>query len=119
MKPASLEIVSLSPEAYLKLSAPPVLIDVRSNVEFAISHAPHAVNLSLPRILLGRFPWLRRWLWPQWFQDLSKDRPVAVVCLTSHRSPIAARQLMKFGFRQVYNISGGMRKWPLSMNDDR
>ncbi|MGK7925153.1 MAG: rhodanese-like domain-containing protein [Spirulina sp.] len=117
MKSECLEAIALSPEEYLKLSAPPLLIDVRSHVEFALSHAPNAINLSLPRIMLGRFPGLRRWLWPQWFQDLPKDRPIAVVCLTSHRSPIAAQQLIKFGFHHVYNITGGMMKWPLSMNN--
>lgn len=107
-----LEAIALSPEEYLTLSAPPLLIDVRSRVEFALFHAPNAINLSLPRILVGRFPWLHRWVWPQWFRDLPKDRPIAVVCLTSHRSPIAAKQLINLGFQQVYNITGGMVKWP-------
>lgn len=114
MKSESLEAIDLPPEAYLQLSAPPLLIDVRSRVEFSLSHAPNAVNLSLPRILLGRFLGLHRWVWPQWFQDLPKEQPIAVVCLTSHRSPIAARQLRKMGFQEVYNIAGGMMKWPRS-----
>jgi rhodanese-related sulfurtransferase len=104
--------IPLSPEEYLKLSNPPLLIDVRSHVEFSLSHAPNAINLSLPRILLGRISWLRPWVWPQWFQNLPKNDPVAVVCLTSHRSPIAAQQLLNLGFQQVYNITGGMMKWP-------
>ncbi len=104
-------VIALSPEEFTQLSNPPQLIDVRSSFEYAMFHAPDAVNLSLPRILMGGNSWLRRWVWPQWFQDLPKDEPVALICLTAHRSPIAAEQLIKAGFSKVYNITGGMMEW--------
>jgi rhodanese-related sulfurtransferase len=34
-----------------------------------------------------------------------------VICLTAHRSPIAAEFLRKEGFMQVFNMTGGMREW--------
>ena len=46
-----------------------------------------------------------------WFQELPKDEPIALICLTAHRSPMAAEQLVKAGFTQVYNITGGMMEW--------
>ncbi|MBF2019874.1 MAG: rhodanese-like domain-containing protein [Hydrococcus sp. C42_A2020_068] len=104
-------ITHLSPKEFTKLPNPPLLIDVRSRWEYAIGHAPTALNLSLPRLLLGTMPLFRRWLLPQWFRDLSKERAVAVICLTSHRSPIAANALVKAGFSQVFNITGGMMEW--------
>ncbi|OKH21732.1 sulfurtransferase [Hydrococcus rivularis NIES-593] len=104
-------IIHLSPKEFTKLTNPPLLIDVRSRWEYAAGHAPTALNLSLPRILLGTMPLFRRWLLPQWFRDLSKERAVAVICLTSHRSPIAANALVKAGFSQVFNITGGMMEW--------
>jgi rhodanese-related sulfurtransferase len=103
--------MNLSPEEFTQLSNPPRLIDVRSRFEYAMFHAPDAVNLSLPRILMGSNSWLRRWVLPQWFQELPKDEPIALICLTAHRSPIAAKQLMKAGFTQVYNVTGGMMEW--------
>ncbi len=48
-------VVNLSPLEFTKLSQPPLLIDVRSQLEYATGHAPGAVNLSLPRILMGSF----------------------------------------------------------------
>ncbi|MBE9168459.1 rhodanese-like domain-containing protein [Pleurocapsales cyanobacterium LEGE 06147] len=108
MKPL---VVNVSPQEFVELSNPPLLIDVRSQLEYAMFHAPDAINLSLPRILLGGIPWLRRWVLPEWFQDLSSARAIAVICLTAHRSPIAAKQLIKAGFTKVYNITGGMREW--------
>lgn len=102
---------NLSPKKWVQLTHPPLLIDVRSGSEYAMFHAPKAVNLSLQRLLLGRVPGLKRWAWPQWFQDLPKDEPVALICLTAHRSPIAASQLAKAGFTQILNITGGMMQW--------
>jgi rhodanese-related sulfurtransferase len=60
---------------------------------------------------MGGVSWLQRWVLPDWFRNLDKNQPLAVICLTSHRSPIAAQQLTKQGFKQVYNITGGMMEW--------
>lgn len=107
-------ITQISPKKFAKLSNPPLLIDVRSGFEYSTGHAPNALNLSLPRLLLGTMPLFCRWLLPQWFQDLPKDRSLAVICLTSHRSPIAANALAKAGFSRVFNITGGMMEWQRS-----
>jgi rhodanese-related sulfurtransferase len=104
-------ITHLSPKEFAKLSNPPLLVDVRSGWKYSTGHAPTAVNLSLPRLLGGTIPMFRRWLLPQWFLDLPKDRAIAVICLTSHRSPIAANALVKTGFSKVFNITGGMMEW--------
>jgi len=104
-------VTQLSPKAFAQLANPPLLIDVRSQIEYAAGHAPNAMNLSLPRLLLGSIPALRRWVLPQWFRDLPKDQPIAVICLTAHRSPIAARQLVTAGFTPVFNLTGGMMEW--------
>ncbi len=102
-------VVNLSPTELTQRPDSPLLIDVHSSLEYATGHAPNARNLSLPRILLG-FGISQRFL-PQWFQELPKDQAIAVICLTAHRSPIAAKQLLKAGFTRVYNITGGMVEW--------
>jgi rhodanese-related sulfurtransferase len=102
-------VLDLSPTELVHLSNSPLLIDVRSSMEYITGHAPGARNLSLPRILLGLG--LSRWFLPQWFRELSHDQPIAVICLTAHRSPIVAKQLVQAGFATVYNITGGMMEW--------
>ncbi|MCG8362450.1 MAG: rhodanese-like domain-containing protein [Pseudanabaenales cyanobacterium] len=104
-------IIDLSPEEFVQLPNPPRLIDVRSSFEYAMFHAPNAINLSLQRILMGMFPGLRNWVLPQWFQDLPKNEPIAVICLTAHRSPVAAKQIAKAGFSKIFNVTGGMMEW--------
>ena len=104
-------ITQLSPKKFARMKQPPLLIDVRSEMEYATGHAPNARNLSLQRLMLSGISPLRRRVLPQWFRELPKDQPIAVICLTSHRSPIAARQLVQAGFTKVFNISGGMMEW--------
>jgi len=102
---------NISPQELIELANPPLLIDVRSRFEYATGHAPGALNLSWPRVLLGRIHWLKKWVLPSWFRELPKEQPLAVICLTAHRSPIVADALTKEGFQQVFNITGGMREW--------
>jgi rhodanese-related sulfurtransferase len=104
-------LINISLQELQQFSEPILLIDVRSSVEYNLGHIPDAVNLNLFNILIGSFPFLRRWLLPKWFQDLPKNRPIAVICLSAHRSPIAAKKLLKMGFSNVYNIEGGMLAW--------
>ncbi len=104
-------ILSISPQDFLALPSPPRLVDVRTAVEYRSFHAPAALNLSLQRILIGQIPWLRNWALPSWFRALAKDEPIALVCLTAHRSPIAAKALSKAGFSTIFDIEGGMMAW--------
>ncbi|NER78410.1 MAG: rhodanese-like domain-containing protein [Leptolyngbya sp. SIO1D8] len=114
MTPASslkVPVLELTPEEFVRLPHSPQLIDVRSGWEYTLFHAPNAINLSLPRILMGRLPMLRTWLWPNWFRALPKTEAIAIICLTAHRSPLAAQQLTQAGFTKVFNITGGMMAW--------
>lgn len=106
---SELTIMDLSPTELAQLPNPPLLIDVRSSLEYFTGHAPNARNLSLPRILMGLS--LTQWFLPRWFRELSKEQPIAVICLTAHRSPIAAKKLADAGFTTIYNITGGMMEW--------
>jgi rhodanese-related sulfurtransferase len=109
--PSKPGVIDLSPQAFIGRNTPLQLIDVRSRFEYDRFHAPTAINLSLPRILIGQVPVLRNWALPQWFRELPKDQPIAVICLTAHRSPMAAQQLLKLGFTHIFNITGGMMAW--------
>jgi rhodanese-related sulfurtransferase len=43
--------------------------------------------------------------------ELSKDRPVVMVCRSGARSAQATVLLGKAGFARVANLSGGMLRW--------
>lgn len=105
------QIINISPSEYTQLPQTPLLLDVRSSLEYKMFRAPQAINLSLPRILMGGKGWLAKLVLPSWFHQLSLDETLGVICLTAHRSPIAARQLRQYGFTKVYNVTGGMMEW--------
>ncbi len=78
-----------------------LLLDVRTPVEFGWFHIPQAQNApNLP-------------LEAKSLQNVSPDRPLAIICLTGHRSPIVAYALKKKGFKQVYNLTWGMSGWQI------
>lgn len=43
--------------------------------------------------------------------EVPKDRPVYVICRSGNRSAQASAQLVKAGYRQVFNVDGGMNAW--------
>jgi rhodanese-related sulfurtransferase len=96
------KIVNIPPLEFNQLVTKPLLIDVRFKAEYKTGHPPHAVNLSLPKIMMGMS---LKWLLPQWFKALKKDQAIALICLSSHRSPLVSKKLVNNGFSHVYNIN--------------
>lgn len=43
--------------------------------------------------------------------QLDKEKPVIVYCAAGGRSPRAAAQMVKIGFKKVFDYTGGMNDW--------
>ena len=96
----SRNVPNVSPqEAYRRLqeNADVVIVDVRQPIETNSGIVPGSVLIPLTEF--GRR-----------LTELPRDRPILTICLSSHRSPIAARQLKKAGY-DVTNVSGGIEVW--------
>lgn len=68
-----------------------ILLDVRSEVEFAVDHAPGTRNVPLNEL-------------SQHLRDIPTTVPVVVGCASGTRSGMAKLLLKKNGYPQVYNI---------------
>lgn len=77
-----------------------VIIDVREPNEFPKSHIENAINIPLGK-LEEKLPSLEKY----------KTCPVIVTCQTGARSVPACKALIKAGFEQVFNMTGGMQFW--------
>jgi len=77
-----------------------VLLDVRTPEEFAAGHLNGALNLNL------NVPDFADRL-----NELDKTKVYLVYCKGGVRSARAMQIMQKQGFRQVYNLSGGLTKW--------
>jgi len=72
-----------------------LVIDVRGWLEYWIGHVPGSRRLSRNSIL----------------KEISKDQAISIICLSGHRSTMAAQWLVTQGYRQVYNLQGGLLAW--------
>lgn len=72
----------------------PVILDVRTRAEYAWFHIPGSVNAPYPPP-------------PPEELGISPDDEVLVVCMTGHRSPLAARRLKRQGVARVANLTWG------------
>jgi rhodanese-related sulfurtransferase len=83
----------------LRSGAPPLLVDVRSEAEYAVSHLPGARRLEpgapLPADLLS----------------LPRSTPVVVYSAVAYRSALAGEALQRAGFTSVRNLDGGIFRW--------
>jgi rhodanese-related sulfurtransferase len=74
----------------------PLLVDARTEEEYAVSHLKTAIPIDFTRTDTLNFP---------------IDTPIVVYCSVGYRSAIVAQKLQKAGFSQVFNLSGGIFEW--------
>lgn len=76
------------------------IIDVRTPDEFSKGHIPKAKNVD----------WNGNDFDKQ-IATLDKSKPVFVYCLSGGRSSSAANKMRNNGFKEVYELDGGIMKW--------
>jgi len=75
-----------------------IYIDLRTPIEFKISHHPKAININY----LWNFEYL--------ISKLDNTKTIFLNCESAHRSPYAVYQLKKLGFKKIYDLKGGFMK---------
>ena len=84
----------------IKQTGDAVIVDVRTPEDFAKGHLINAQNIN--------------WNGNDFetgIARLDKTKPVFVYCLSGARSAAAAAKMRAEGFRQVYELMGGIMKW--------
>lgn len=76
------------------------LVDVRTPGEYSNGHLKGAVNMNVNGDN-----------YEQEFNTLDKSKPVFVYCLSGGRSGNAARIMQGMGFKEIYNMDGGITSW--------
>ncbi len=77
-----------------------IILDVREPEEVSFTSIEGTLNIPISEF-------------PQKFSELEgiKDRPIAVLCRTGSRSAQVTMFLKQHGFKDVYNIAGGIFRW--------
>ncbi len=71
------------------------LLDVRQPGEYEESHLPGAKLMPLPQL-------------PAIYKELDPEKPTLVHCARGNRSRVASQMLSGWGFKEVYNLEGGI-----------
>ncbi len=86
-------------EKIKQMPAAPI-IDVRTPGEFTNGHIANALNIDWKS---GSFE--------SKISQLDKNKAVFVYCYSGNRSTAAANKMRSLGFKEVYELSGGIIKW--------
>jgi len=89
----------------LKATDKAQLLDVRTPEEFNSGHIENATNVN--------------WNGDDFVakaEKYDKSKPVFVYCKVGGRSAQAADKLAELGFKEIYNLDGGIMKWNASVN---
>ena len=79
------------------------VLDVRTPGEYSEGHIKYALNVDWSGDSFD-----------QQIEALDKNEPLFVYCLSGGRSSSAASHLREVGFKEVYELNGGMMKWNAS-----
>ena len=74
------------------------LLDVRQPGEYEESHLPGGKLMPLPQL-------------SDMYQELDPEKPTIVHCAVGGRSRVAAQMLSGWGFKEVYNLAGGIKAY--------
>ena len=87
----------------LKSPQPPVLLDVRTPLEFAAGHIAGAINIPHEQV-------------PARITELvaHKERDIVIYCRSGMRASQAARTLQQHGFARLAFLTGHMQGWHTS-----
>jgi len=85
-----------------------LIIDVRESSEHEQGHLEGA--MLVPRGILEA---AADFNYPKRVQELvdARERPIVLYCATGGRSAMATATLKLMGFREVYNLAGGVAQW--------
>lgn len=89
----------------LKTNENPQLLDVRTPEEYNVEHIGNAKNVN--------------WNGDDFVTKVNsydKSKPIFVYCKVGGRSAQAANKLAELGFKEIYNLNGGIMKWNAENN---
>jgi rhodanese-related sulfurtransferase len=77
----------------------PILLDVRTEKEYAVSHLPGAIRVDPDADL------------PEFVKTLDHEAPVVAYCSVGYRSSRLVEKLQREGFTNAKNLEGSIFEW--------
>ena len=96
-QPATIPSIEVA-EAESRARGGAVIVDVREIAEFVQARVPGAALVPMSAFATR-------------YEELPKDRPLLVMCASGNRSQAAAAHLLRNGWTDVVNVTGGIVAW--------
>ena len=77
-----------------------ILVDVRTQDEYNSGYIENSLNIDY---LSNDFS--------ENVEKLDKNTPIVLYCRSGRRSSLSANKLSKLGFKEIYNLEGGILDW--------
>ena len=77
-----------------------ILVDVRRDDEYISGHIENSINIDY---LSDDFNEI--------IETLNKNIPIILYCRSGNRSYLSAIKLSQIGFKEIYNLEGGILRW--------
>ena len=79
-----------------------IILDIRPKTSYDLGHIPRAVNIPLDNLGYRYF-------------ELDKAKDIIIYCDLGIKSKIACQILINAGFKDVYNLTGGLQEWTYAL----
>lgn len=99
-EPSDAEVSQAQVTAWIEGGTGPLVLDVRSEKEYAGGHVPGAVNIPHNQ-LEARLSEI----------GSSREQPIVLYCESGRRAGMAAATLQEAGFSSVQHLTGDMSAW--------
>lgn len=99
------KISVVSPQDFKLKSVNQTIIDIRTPREFRSGHIEGAININLfDNDFLNQI------------SKYDKEQPIFIYCRSGSRTSTASKKMSNVGFKQVYDLKGGIKNWTRSNN---
>ncbi|MHB1146875.1 MAG: rhodanese-like domain-containing protein [Lutibacter sp.] len=98
-------ITVITPTEFKEKSVNQTIIDVRTPEEYNEGHIDGAININF-----NDAAFLEQ------ISKLDKSKPVYVYCRSGKRSSAASAEMSKAGFKNLYDLEGGIMNWEKNNN---
>jgi phage shock protein E len=99
-------ITILSPIEFKEKSLNQTIIDIRTPGEYRSGYIKGAKNINLfSKSFLDEIA------------KFDKNEPIYIYCRSGNRTSSASKKISNLGFKQVYDLNGGIKNWTGSNNE--
>ncbi|MBK5208021.1 MAG: rhodanese-like domain-containing protein [Flavobacteriaceae bacterium] len=96
----------ITPTEFKEKSVNNTIIDVRTPQEFSEGHIEGAVNINyFDKTFLDQIA------------KYEKNEPLFIYCKSGNRSSQASKKMADLGFKQIYDLEGGILNWVKNNNE--